>query len=293
MRHRGVRRDAPGVEDPRRGARSPGVPRVRLGRVSPSPTARPCARRRPSGASTTCGPRSVTTPGPARSASPTPAGPPTASRASATPTRTSLDGPAIVHNGIVENAEELRAKLIADGVVFASDTDTEVLAPPDREGLGGRRVPPSLEEAVREALRVVEGTYGLVVLDARRPEELVVARNGSPIVLGLGDGEMFVASDVAALVRHTRQVVFLADGELATDHRDGLRGVTAQPADHGRRRRRRLRPRRPPRLPLQGYSRAARGAAPASSPAASTPASRRPAWTGCASTPASCGDSAA
>jgi glutamine---fructose-6-phosphate transaminase (isomerizing) len=129
---------------------------------------------------------------------------------------------AVVHNGILENADELRAKLVADGVVLRSDTDTEVLPHLVARALDGGAS--SLEEAVREALRVVEGTYGLVVLDARRPEELVVARNGSPIVLGLGDGEMFVASDVAALVRHTRQVVFLADGELATLSAAGYEG---------------------------------------------------------------------
>jgi glutamine---fructose-6-phosphate transaminase (isomerizing) len=129
---------------------------------------------------------------------------------------------AVVHNGILENADDLRAKLVADGVVLRSDTDTEVLPHLIARALDdGSR---SLEEAVREALRVVEGTYGLVVLDARRPEELVVARNGSPIVLGLGDGEMFVASDVAALVRHTRQVVFLADGEIATLTAAGYEG---------------------------------------------------------------------
>ncbi len=129
---------------------------------------------------------------------------------------------AVVHNGILENADELRAKLVADGVVLRSDTDTEVLPHLVARALDdGSR---SLEEAVREALRVVEGTYGLVVLDARRPEELVVARNGSPIVLGLADGEMFVASDVAALVRHTRQVVFLADGEIATLTAAGYEG---------------------------------------------------------------------
>jgi glutamine---fructose-6-phosphate transaminase (isomerizing) len=129
---------------------------------------------------------------------------------------------AVVHNGILENADDLRAKLVADGVVLHSDTDTEVLPHLIARALDdGSR---SLEEAVREALRVVEGTYGLVVLDARRPEELVVARNGSPIVLGLGDGEMFVASDVAALVRHTRQVVFLADGEIATLTAAGYEG---------------------------------------------------------------------
>jgi len=134
---------------------------------------------------------------------------------------------AVVHNGILENADELRAKLTADGVHLRSDTDTEVLPHLVARALdGGAR---SLEDAVREALRVVEGTYGLVVLDARRPEELVVARNGSPIVLGLGDGEMFVASDVAALVRHTRQVVFLADGELATLTAAGYEGSRLGP----------------------------------------------------------------
>ncbi|PVZ11932.1 glutamine--fructose-6-phosphate transaminase (isomerizing) [Actinomycetospora cinnamomea] len=134
---------------------------------------------------------------------------------------------AVVHNGILENADELRAKLVADGVVLRSDTDTEVLPHLIARALDGGAS--SLEDAVREALRGVEGTYGLVVLDARRPEELVVARNGSPIVLGLGDGEMFVASDVAALVRHTRQVIFLADGEIATLTAAGYEGSRLGP----------------------------------------------------------------
>lgn len=120
---------------------------------------------------------------------------------------------AVVHNGIVENAEQLRAELTALGIVLVSDTDTEVIA-----HLIAREIEqsPSLEDAVRVALHRIRGTYGLLVLDARRPAELVVARNGSPIVLGVGDGEMFVASDVAALVHHTQRVVFLDDGELAT-----------------------------------------------------------------------------
>ncbi|WP_018680676.1 glutamine--fructose-6-phosphate transaminase (isomerizing) [Actinokineospora enzanensis] len=120
---------------------------------------------------------------------------------------------AVVHNGIIENAEQLRAKLVADGVELVSETDTEALAHLIAAELA---TAPSLEDAVRAALRGVEGTYGLVVLDRTRPDELVVARNGSPIVLGVGDGEMFVASDVAALVHHTQRVVFLDDGELAT-----------------------------------------------------------------------------
>ncbi|MGW5051663.1 glutamine--fructose-6-phosphate transaminase (isomerizing) [Actinokineospora sp. NPDC004072] len=119
---------------------------------------------------------------------------------------------AVVHNGIIENAEQLRARLTAEGVALASDTDTEALAHLIAAAVDAG----PLEDAVRAALRHVEGTYGLVVLDRTRPDELVVARNGSPIVLGVGDGEMFVASDVAALVHHTQRVVFLDDGEVAT-----------------------------------------------------------------------------
>jgi glucosamine--fructose-6-phosphate aminotransferase (isomerizing) len=121
---------------------------------------------------------------------------------------------AVVHNGIIENAEHLRAQLTAAGVPLVSDTDTEALAhliAGELRTNGGL-----LEEAVCRALGRVEGTYGLLVMDVRRPDELVVARNGSPIVLGVGDGEMFVASDVAALVRHTQRVVYLDDGEVAT-----------------------------------------------------------------------------
>ncbi|MFC0105075.1 glutamine--fructose-6-phosphate transaminase (isomerizing) [Kibdelosporangium aridum] len=120
---------------------------------------------------------------------------------------------AVVHNGIVENSDELRAKLTAQGVPLVSETDTEALA---HLIAAAAEQHETLEEAVRAALRGVEGTYGLVVLDARRPNELVVARNGSPIVLGVGEGEMFIASDVAALVRHTQRVVYLEDGEIAT-----------------------------------------------------------------------------
>jgi glucosamine--fructose-6-phosphate aminotransferase (isomerizing) len=120
---------------------------------------------------------------------------------------------AVVHNGIVENSDELRNKLLAAGVVLVSETDTEALA---HLIAAAAEQHESLEEAVRAALRGVEGTYGLVVLDARRPAELVVARNGSPIVLGVGEGEMFIASDVAALVRYTQRVVYLEDGEIAT-----------------------------------------------------------------------------
>ncbi len=134
---------------------------------------------------------------------------------------------AVVHNGIIENAEHLRAQLQGNGVRLVSDTDTEPLAHMIAAELaaaeastgdadGADTVGVSLEEAVMRTLRHVEGAYGLVVLDTKHPDQLVVARNGSPIVLGLGEDEMFVASDVAALVRYTRQVIYLEDGEVAT-----------------------------------------------------------------------------
>ena len=124
---------------------------------------------------------------------------------------------AVVHNGIIENAAALRARLIADGVVFRSETDTEVLA-----HLIAAMSEAPLQEAVRMALRLVSGTYGLAVLDAARPDTLIVARNGSPVVLGIGEREMFVASDTAALVRQTKNVVHLDDGEIAILRADGF-----------------------------------------------------------------------
>jgi glucosamine--fructose-6-phosphate aminotransferase (isomerizing) len=205
---------------------------------------------------------------------------------------------AVVHNGIIENADELRAKLIAEGAEFVSETDSEVLAHliaraggylpgssgddlrevgddlrgggddlrgggddlrgggddlrrggGDLRGGGGdlrgggdgargggdgarggggdlRGARGGLEEAVRQALTAVVGTYGIAVLDARYPDRIVAARNGSPVVLGIGDKEMFVASDVAALVRYTRQVVHLDDGEVATVRADGFHTST-------------------------------------------------------------------
>jgi glucosamine--fructose-6-phosphate aminotransferase (isomerizing) len=128
---------------------------------------------------------------------------------------------AVIHNGIIENAAALRARLESTGVVFRSETDSEVVAHliaamPER----------SLAEAVRGALRLVTGTYGLAVLDAARPEAIVVARNGSPVVLGIGEREMYVASDAAALVKHTRNVVYLDDGEVALVHADGFETAT-------------------------------------------------------------------
>ncbi len=128
---------------------------------------------------------------------------------------------AIVHNGIIENAAQLRTKLQAGGVSFQSETDSEVLA-----HLIAAMPADKLEDSVRAALRLVTGTYGLAVLDAQRPESIVVARNGSPVVLGIGEREMFVASDPAALVRHTQSVVHLDDGEIAVVRADGFETST-------------------------------------------------------------------
>ncbi|CAM5535334.1 glutamine--fructose-6-phosphate transaminase (isomerizing) [Streptomyces abikoensis] len=130
---------------------------------------------------------------------------------------------AVVHNGIIDNAADLRTKLTAEGFVFVSDTDTEVLA-----HLIARSEAGTLEEKVREAVGHIEGTYGIAVLHADFPDRIVVARNGSPVVLGIGEKEMFVSSDVAALVSHTRQVVTLDDGEMATLRADDYRTYTTE-----------------------------------------------------------------
>jgi len=117
----------------------------------------------------------------------------------------------VVHNGIIDNAAALRERLDAKGVKFSSETDTEVIA-----HLIARSEAPTLEGAVLDVLSRITGTYAIAVLDAQHPDRLVVARNGSPLILGVGDREMFVASDLSALVRHTTTVVHLDDGELAT-----------------------------------------------------------------------------
>jgi glucosamine--fructose-6-phosphate aminotransferase (isomerizing) len=117
---------------------------------------------------------------------------------------------ALAHNGIIENAGTLRRRLAERGHVFRSETDTEVLAHLIEELYTG-----SLVDAVIAALRTVEGTYGLAVISSREPGVLVAARMGSPLLIGVGDGENFVASDAAAVLDHTRSVVYLDDGEVA------------------------------------------------------------------------------
>lgn len=117
---------------------------------------------------------------------------------------------AVVHNGIIENYRELKEGLITQGMNFYSDTDTEVLAK-----LIGSFYTGNILEAVQQALGLVRGTYGLVVASEQHPEQLVVARLGSPIVLGIATDGNFVASDPSALLAHTKDVVYLKDGECA------------------------------------------------------------------------------
>ncbi len=124
----------------------------------------------------------------------------------------------LVHNGIIENYRYLKSLLEEAGVVFTTETDTEVLVQLVGHYYGG-----CLEDAVRLALKRVEGTYGIAVVCSAEPDKIVVARNGSPLLIGLGDGENYVASDVAAILQHTRQVIYLDDHELAVVTRDGFR----------------------------------------------------------------------
>ena len=123
---------------------------------------------------------------------------------------------AVVHNGIISNHEELRRKLEARGHVFASSTDTEVLPHLIEEHYRG-----SLEEAVRRALAEVEGTYAVLVISTREPEKIIAARRESPLVIGMGEGEMFIASDIFSFLRHTRRALPLDDGEYAVVTRGG------------------------------------------------------------------------
>jgi len=117
----------------------------------------------------------------------------------------------LVHNGIIENYREIKEGLQAQGIVCQSDTDTEVLTK-----LIGSFYEGNLAQAVARALTIIEGAYGIAVMSAKEPEVIVTARQGSPIVLGVGDGEHFVASDPSALLTHTKRVVYLEDGEMAT-----------------------------------------------------------------------------
>jgi glucosamine--fructose-6-phosphate aminotransferase (isomerizing) len=132
---------------------------------------------------------------------------------------------AVIHNGIIENASAIRKALVQRGHSFRSETDTEVLA-----HLVGEFYRGNLEEAVALALRDVEGAYGLAFISADEPNVLVAARKGSPLLVGVGENEWFVASDASPLLQYTRSVVYLDDGEMAVLTRDGYRVRTLDTA---------------------------------------------------------------
>ncbi|MBI4559539.1 MAG: glutamine--fructose-6-phosphate transaminase (isomerizing) [Candidatus Hydrogenedentes bacterium] len=125
---------------------------------------------------------------------------------------------AVVHNGIIENYQQLRTQLQADGVVFRSQTDTETIAHLIRKYYQG-----DLFEAVKRALRDVEGAYAIGVLSKNNPDVMVAARHGSPLIVGLGDGEAFIASDVPAIMKYTRKVLYIDNGQVCEITRNGYK----------------------------------------------------------------------
>jgi glutamine---fructose-6-phosphate transaminase (isomerizing) len=125
----------------------------------------------------------------------------------------------VVHNGIIENYLELKEQLQHEGHTFVTETDTEVVAHLVEKH--AKALP--FEEAVRKTLKDLRGIYSLVFLSAKDSQQLIAARIGPPSVIGLGDGEYFVASDIPALLQHTRKMFFLADGDIAVLTRDGVR----------------------------------------------------------------------
>ena len=127
---------------------------------------------------------------------------------------------AIVHNGIIENYQELKKFLSSKGVLFKSETDSEVLAQLINYHYSNQS---PLEIAVMQALKEVSGTYGIAVLSTDDPEKIIAAKKGAPLIIGVGDGESFVASDTTAIISHTRDVIYLKDNEVAILKKNSLR----------------------------------------------------------------------
>jgi glucosamine--fructose-6-phosphate aminotransferase (isomerizing) len=130
---------------------------------------------------------------------------------------------AIVHNGIIENYKMLKDKLLQLGHTFKSQTDTEVVVHLIEQFL---TTEPSLEDAVREAMKRVEGTYGLVVISSLFPDKLIAVRKGSPLIIGIGEDEYFITSDVSATIIHTKKVIYMQDNEICTITREGYEITT-------------------------------------------------------------------
>lgn len=137
----------------------------------------------------------------------------------------------LVHNGIIENYQELKSMLTAKDYVFKSDTDTEVLAALIDHVQ--KTAKSSLLQAVTEALRMSVGAYGIAVINVHMPDEIVIARKGSPLIVGVGKNETYIASDASALIGYTDKVVYLQDGEIGVCRKDGLElfDIDAQPKE--------------------------------------------------------------
>jgi glucosamine--fructose-6-phosphate aminotransferase (isomerizing) len=129
-----------------------------------------------------------------------------------------VDGIAVVHNGILENHLELKRDLASAGAEFSSETDTEILCHLIARAMPGAS---SLLEAVRESLKKVRGSYAIAVLSTSDPNRIIVAKNASPLVIGLSAGETYAASDIPAILPHTNQMIFLDEGEIATIDTEG------------------------------------------------------------------------
>jgi glutamine---fructose-6-phosphate transaminase (isomerizing) len=134
----------------------------------------------------------------------------------------------IVHNGIIENYKQIKNRLIEEKYIFKTDTDTEVLA--NLINYHFRRIN-DFETSVRLALLEVEGTYGIACLCREEPDKIVVARKGSPLMLGVGNQEMIVASDASAIINHTKNVIYLEDGEMATLEKGSFHLKTVEDQD--------------------------------------------------------------
>ncbi|MFC1724215.1 glutamine--fructose-6-phosphate transaminase (isomerizing) [candidate division KSB1 bacterium] len=129
----------------------------------------------------------------------------------------------VIHNGIVENYKSLKQFLLDRGHKFKSETDTEIIAHLIEENYEG-----DLTEAVRISVNMIEGTMGLVIQSSNEPEKLIAVRNGSPIIIGLGKSENFIASDLAALVKYTKDVIYLEEGEISTITKDKVDTISFQ-----------------------------------------------------------------
>lgn len=132
------------------------------------------------------------------------------------------DGIVVVHNGIIENYIELKHRLASEGYIFTSDTDTEVLCHLINSKIRDHRSEISLEDAVRLAIKELRGAYAFAVIDERMPDRIVAVRKESPLVIGIGDNEYFIASDIPAFLTYSRDVIFLENNEMALIKKDGL-----------------------------------------------------------------------